>query len=467
MSRPARRVFGYARVSSEEQALGSSLRDQQASISAYAASLGLEVTKFFVEAASGIRAKEEKRVEMQALLAAVRKGDLVLCDKIDRWSRDAEFSYGSVRRILEAGASFYAVAEGCDPSTSEGDSSLSFRILFAREEHKRIKVRLVGTRRLLRDQGYYAEGPPPFGYRRQAGKGERSAVKNALVIVPREAALVRRLFQLCIGGKSISEMVHATGITKDSVCSMLACRTYAGQIENSKGEWIAGKWEPILAPDVFQRARIALQSRRYGGPRPSGAPSETDDWILRDVAVCGKCGAKCSSVYAGPHERRRYYYGCSHKCGVRWVPVRLVELAVEPLVVARLVELRDALGKSPKVVAPQVMDARRRTTLEQKRARYLEMYADGLLEREAMITKVAAVDADLARSAAPQGPVQSPKERREVLRQVERLEAAWRKADGKRRRAIVRILAQRVALQRDEPPVPVWRSAEDLGVSLP
>ena len=108
MSRP-RRVYGYARVSSEEQALGSSLRDQQASIAAYAKSLGLEVTRFFVEAQSGIRAREEQRVEMQALLAIVKTGDLVLCDKIDRWSRDAEFSYGSVRRILEAGASVYAV----------------------------------------------------------------------------------------------------------------------------------------------------------------------------------------------------------------------------------------------------------------------------------------------------------------------------------------------------------------------
>lgn len=46
MPRP-RRVLGYARVSSAEQALGTSLRDQQESIRAYAASLGLTVARFF------------------------------------------------------------------------------------------------------------------------------------------------------------------------------------------------------------------------------------------------------------------------------------------------------------------------------------------------------------------------------------------------------------------------------------
>jgi DNA invertase Pin-like site-specific DNA recombinase len=116
----------------------------RSSIAAYAKSLGLEVTRFFVEAQSGIRA-------------------------------------------------FYAVAERIDPSTSEGDSALSFRILFAREEHKRIKSRMVGTRRILRDQGYYVEGSPPFGYRRQAKKGERSATKTVLAIQPAEAELVRRI----------------------------------------------------------------------------------------------------------------------------------------------------------------------------------------------------------------------------------------------------------------------------------
>jgi hypothetical protein len=35
---------------------------------------------------------------------------------------------------------------------------LGVRVLVAREEHKRIRERMVGTRKLLHDRGHYAEG---------------------------------------------------------------------------------------------------------------------------------------------------------------------------------------------------------------------------------------------------------------------------------------------------------------------
>jgi site-specific DNA recombinase len=150
-----RRVLGYARVSSEEQARGTSLQDQQDAIRTYAAARKLKVDRFYVEAESAVHEKIERREQIQSLLRDVRKGDLVLCDKLDRWSRDPEFTYRSVRELLAAGASFYAVGDAIDASTPEGDTALGFRILFAREEHKRIKQRMVGTRQLLRDRGYY------------------------------------------------------------------------------------------------------------------------------------------------------------------------------------------------------------------------------------------------------------------------------------------------------------------------
>jgi site-specific DNA recombinase len=177
-----RRVLGYARVSSELQGQGSSLRDQQATIAAYAKAQGIPAPTFYVESESAIHEKNERRERIRALQSEVRAGDLVVCDKIDRWSRDPEFTYRSIREILSAGASFYAVGDQCDPSTPEGDTMLNFRVLFAKEEHKRIKARMVGTRRTLRDQGYYVEGTPPFGYRRSLPKGHKGPEKNVLAI---------------------------------------------------------------------------------------------------------------------------------------------------------------------------------------------------------------------------------------------------------------------------------------------
>jgi DNA invertase Pin-like site-specific DNA recombinase len=52
---------------------------------------------FYVESESAIHEKNEKREKIRALMSEVRKGDLVLCDKVDRWSRDPEFTYRSIR----------------------------------------------------------------------------------------------------------------------------------------------------------------------------------------------------------------------------------------------------------------------------------------------------------------------------------------------------------------------------------
>ena len=73
--RPAKRILGYARVSSAEQAIGSSLEDQQAVIRAFGERSGVAVATMFVEAQSAVHEKFERREQIQALIASVRAGD--------------------------------------------------------------------------------------------------------------------------------------------------------------------------------------------------------------------------------------------------------------------------------------------------------------------------------------------------------------------------------------------------------
>ena len=47
---------------------------------------------------------------------------------------------------------------------------LNFRILFAREEHKRIGERMVGTRNKMRARGLYTDSLPPIGYLAHGGR---------------------------------------------------------------------------------------------------------------------------------------------------------------------------------------------------------------------------------------------------------------------------------------------------------
>ncbi len=461
-----RRVLGYARVSSEEQAKGTSLDDQQRSIRTYAKAHGLKVARIYVEAESAIFEKIERREQIQALLADVRAGDIVLCDKLDRWSRDAEFSYGSIRRILQVGAKFYAVSDQCDPSTSDGDTMLSVRILVAREEHKRIRERTVGARKRLRDAGYYAEGQVPYGYRRQHPKGYRGADKNVLVLDPEKAKVAKAIFRLSIAGQSLSTIALRFGIQKDRVQDVIRSRHYLGQLQNSAGEWIDARHPAIVDESTWERANEALSNRRHGGPRPRSAPSRTDTWILRDVAVCGLCGSRAGAAY-GPTQ---VYYYCVKKCGAPFVRVDCVEAEAAHMVASRLAELRNIIAKAKAVSRPSRDWATERDKLAKKRTRALDAFQDGFMTREELRARMARLDASMATLAADErsatkSALADPVARRRALSDAATMRKAWAKAKPAQRRAIVSHLAESVAVQRGASPVFSWYSVERLAVN--
>jgi DNA invertase Pin-like site-specific DNA recombinase len=457
------RVLGYARVSSVEQALGTSLQDQQDIIHAHAQKGGLNVHRMYVEAESAVHERAERRVQVLALMGEVRGGDLVLVDKLDRWSRDAEFSYRSIREILESGAHFFAIGDNCDPSTPDGDSALGLRILVAREEHKRIKQRLVGTRKLLRDRGYYADGLTPWGYERQ---DKRGLERNCLLVRADEAPVVLKAFELCIDGYSIDEIGEKLEIHRDRIAGTLRNRIYLGEVRDSKGNWIKGQHAALVPAHTFVAAASSLDRRRRGD-RPGHPNAETQSWWLRDIARCALCEAKMSAAYAGPRERRRYYFYCYARCSRRWVPVRGAEAECEPLVIGRLDELCESLASSTKKETSK-LDARsietRQRRIDSLRERYLYQHAEGHITNERLREHMAKLDSARtsldAETAAP--PPVTDAQRRGALRAVGAMAKAWAGNTPAERREIVYALAKHVLLAKDKRPRFEWRTNDEL-----
>ncbi len=473
----ALRVLGYVRVSSEEQAAGTSLADQERSIRACAKARGVKVASVYTEREGGGYDKNELREQQNSLIRDVRAGDLVVCDKLDRWSRDTEYTLRTVRQIREKGASFYAVADQCDPDSRDGEMMLTMRAMFAREEHKRIKERMVGTRRLLRDRGLYSEGTCPLGYRRTHGKGGKLDGKNVLVIVPEEAKIVRKIFRSYVGGRSMTKIADDLGLKLDRVKDALHRRIYTGEIQNGKGEWMPETHEAIIDADLYTRAQATIERRRTTRTPHSDGVAETSTWILRNLARCGLCGAKMSAAYAGPHgEGRRHYYRCFAKCSSKgprkrndaYIPVRAVEEAFGVLVLERFLSIKSELAKgtdAPKP-PPPVDHTERREKLKRRRARYLEAFADENMTRDELRAAMAKLDAESMKLDAAEQvsrkPTMSVADAKRLLLANGAFEKGWSKAPPDNRRRICELLASAVAIEKGKAPRPTWRSVDEM-----
>lgn len=480
-----KRILGYARVSSAEQALGTSLQDQQDAITRYAETCGVKVTRFYVEAESAVYEKIERRDQIRALMEDVRSGDLIVCDKLDRWSRDPEFTYGSVRRILQSGAAFYAVTDQCDPSTQEGDTMLGFRVLVAREEHKRIRQRTVGTRKLLRDKGYYAEGLPPFGYSRSLPRGAKGLQKNILQINAHQADLVRELFDRCADGDSINDLLawlskahRAKKWDKKVINTILRNRVYIGEVKNASGLWIKGQHQPIVTVEQYSLAQDGLDRRRLRTPE-AYQNARTANWLVRKIAVCALCGARVATAYGGKYkpspgtDRYISYYACQKRCGAKYVPVEETDEVVSAMALRRLEELVEFLSKPPKQLPRRVVDfAARRQKLQDKRSRFLEAFADGMMSRDELRAKLDAVDVDIGRLTVEEAealkltPANDSNARADALRTVKEIRSAWRKVPKVEKRRVLHLLARQARIARGREPAIDWFSAEEIASGI-
>jgi DNA invertase Pin-like site-specific DNA recombinase len=133
-------TLGYARVSTSEQ-------DTSAQVSALK-STGCE--KIFREKASGGR---WDRPELHRLLDQLRKGDIVVCCRLDRISRSVRDILMIMERIKEAEAGFRSLSEAIDTTTVSGTMMMQLIAVFAQFERSVLAERTNAGLDAARKQG--------------------------------------------------------------------------------------------------------------------------------------------------------------------------------------------------------------------------------------------------------------------------------------------------------------------------
>lgn len=149
------RLIGYMRVSRSRQ------RTERQEI----ALATVTCAKVFCDKISG---KKWKRVGLDAALAAIRPGDKLVVEAIDRLGRSALEILMIIAELHRQGASLFSLSQNCESTDSNGYIQCLFHSIFAEIEHTTITRRTQDGVDAAAAQGKRRGGKPKLTARQTA-----------------------------------------------------------------------------------------------------------------------------------------------------------------------------------------------------------------------------------------------------------------------------------------------------------
>ena len=250
------------------------------------------------------------RPGFQRMMADCRAGkiDMIVTRSISRWGRNAEQTLSTLQSLYDLGIDVYFTLEKIHSGKSMGNLLLDLMSTFAEFESKSIKLntKMGYKSRMMRGEFFYNR--PPYGY--------DSNESGQLVVNEAEAAVVRRIYQMCLDGLGtyrIANALAAEGIpTKrgatwqpGTVKAILVNVTYTGDVilqktirvgnsprkKNDGSEdsyYVSDHHPPIISHEVYEAAQEALKGRALG--RKKGDGKSGNRYAFSSRLICGHCG---------------------------------------------------------------------------------------------------------------------------------------------------------------------------------
>lgn len=418
-----KQVAAYCRVSTDKADQLNSLDMQIRFFEQYAAEHQLTLVEVYAdEGISGTKIK--KREAFLRLMADAPAGgfDTVLVKDISRFARNTVDFLQSIRRLrsLEIETLFLTANQ-----TVLGNSEFILTVFsaLAQEESANMSKRVKFGKRMNAEKGRVPN--LVYGYDKIPGE------LFALRIDPEEAQIVQKIFDLYtehgMGTTRIAALLSQNGARtkrgchfgREAVLRILKNELYTGRVVNhreevrdflsgerrrlAESEWlIAQKPELRLIADAqFQKAQALLKERgqalREQGIRPSGAHA------LSTLIRCGCCGHACRRLVRRRKESTTIKWGCGARnangadaCeNTALLPEETVFAALDAFLrgipvteEALCAHAPDKAAGQPNAQALSAKIAR----LPQSRARYTELYAEGLMEKAALQAALSRLD---------------------------------------------------------------------------
>lgn len=401
----------------------------------------------------------------QALLAAVAAGEVagIVVYDLSRLARNAKLML-ELRDELDRRKVALLVANlpGASFDGASGRYMFGQLCLAAEFQRNLDSERMTGMLRRQFEEGRH-RGHDPFGYRGKRDDAGNLVHPRELVVVPEEAAIVRRVWAELVerSYSAVADLLNGEGVphrttwTRDAVKDLVRRgRVYVGQVVEKRGrDERPGRHEPILTEAEYHRTMAAIAARTRVGNKPK----PFRHYLLRGRLHCS-CGTRMrGETHLQRGTERRYYRCPTLGCRARRILADSVEAVVlsaiaeavlpDDIIETARCELRRRL-QSPDVasVGPQ------RARLEKRLEQLKKQHGWGDLTDEAYRAKRDEVKTVLA--ALPDGDrvVHFDAFRARVLA----LPSAIAAASPERREELCRIVVDRVVVRDREVQAIEW-----------
>lgn len=335
-----KRVAAYCRVSTDsEEQLTSYTNQMKVYSEMIAANKEWEFAGLYADAGiSGTRA--DKRPQFQKMIDDCHKGkiDMIITKSVSRFARNTVDCLDYVRSLKEIGVGIYFEEQNIDTLKSDSELYLVIYAGFAQSESESISKNITWTRRKN-----FEDGKVSFMYNRMLGyrKGEDGNPE----IVPEEASIVRRIFDMYLSGKTtdeISEIMQDEQIvipekkltfSKSMIIRMLKNEKYCGDAilqktvtldpiskkrKINEGEapmWLVENSHPaIITREMFNKVQEESARRKAKTPvsekTAMTASGKYSKYALSEVLICGECGSRFKRVTWNIRGKRRIVWRC-------------------------------------------------------------------------------------------------------------------------------------------------------------
>ena len=335
-----KRVAAYCRVSTDsEEQLISYANQKKVYTEMIASRKDWCFARLFADAGkSGTRA--DKRPEFNKMINDCLAGkiDYIITKSVSRFARNTVDCLDYVRMLKSKGIGVYFEEQQIDTLKTDSELYLVIYAGFAQSESESISKNITWSVRKK-----FEEGTPVFMYKRFLGY--RKGADGEPEIVPSEAAIVERIFNLYLAGETvdkISKMMQAENydipdktisFSKGMIMNMLSNERYCGDVilqksvtidciekkrKKNTGEapmyYVQNNHPAIIDRVTFNKVQEELARRKTKTPGSAKSSitstGKYSRYALTDVLICGNCGTRYRRVTWSRNGVKRIVWRC-------------------------------------------------------------------------------------------------------------------------------------------------------------